>query len=64
MVQIGFMTSLKIGGTEMTADITCKDPENNASDKKVVGVMSYTGWTASATDPLKTFLASYHIALL
>ena len=52
MVQIGFVTSLKIGDTTLTADITCKDPENNQSDKKVVGVCSYTGWTASATDPL------------
>ena len=50
MVQIGFVTQLKIGDTDMTADITCKDPENNQNDKKVVGVCSYTGWTASATD--------------
>ena len=52
MVQIGFVTSLKIGDTTLSADITCKDPENNQNDKKVVGVCSYTGWTASPTDPL------------
>ena len=52
MVQIGFVTQLKIGDVDLTADITCKDPENNQSDKKVVGVSSYTGWTASPTDAI------------
>ena len=33
MVQIGFITQLKIGDTDLTADITCKDPENNQNDK-------------------------------
>ena len=50
MVQIGFVTQLKIGDVDLTADITCKDPENNQSDKKVVGVAAYSGWTASPTD--------------
>jgi hypothetical protein len=50
--QIGFITALKIGDEVMTADITCKDPLNNANDKKVVGVMSYCGWIGAATDPL------------
>ena len=52
MVQVGFVTQLKIGDVDLTADITCKDPENNQSDKKVVGIAGYTGWTASATDAL------------
>ena len=50
--QIGFVTQLKIGDVDLTADITCKDPENNQSDKKVVGIASYTGWTVSPTDPV------------
>ena len=51
-VQIGFVTELKIGDVDLTADIACKDPENNQSDKKVVGIASFVGWTASPTDPV------------
>jgi hypothetical protein len=51
-VQIGFITEMKIGDVSLTADISCKDPENNQSDKKVVGIASFVGWTVSPTDPV------------
>jgi hypothetical protein len=56
MTQIGVVNKLKIGDVELTADIALKDPENNQSDKKVVGVISYIGWSVSATDPVNVSL--------
>ncbi|MEE2787605.1 MAG: hypothetical protein VX589_09715 [Myxococcota bacterium] len=50
MTQIGMINTLKIGDVDLTADITLKDPENNQTDKKVVGVLNYIGWSAAATD--------------
>ena len=50
MTQIGMINKLKIGDVDLTADITLKDPENNQTDKKVVGVLNYIDWSAAATD--------------
>ncbi|MEE2788032.1 MAG: hypothetical protein VX589_11885 [Myxococcota bacterium] len=50
MTQIGMINRLKIGDVELAADITLKDPENNQTDKKVVGVLNYIGWGAAPTE--------------
>jgi predicted nuclease of predicted toxin-antitoxin system len=50
--QIGFVRSLKIGEVELKADLTLKDPENNQTDTKVVGVAHSIGWSVSTTDPV------------
>ncbi|MEE2788027.1 MAG: hypothetical protein VX589_11860 [Myxococcota bacterium] len=52
MTQIGMINTLKIGEVDLTADITLKDPENNQTDKTVVGVLNYVGWSAAPTDPV------------
>ena len=51
--EIGYVTKLKVGGVDLTADFTLKDPESNQTDKKVVGVASYLGWDVSATEPVQ-----------
>jgi hypothetical protein len=50
--QIGYVTKLKIGDVELSADMTMKDPEENQNDSKVVGIASYVGWSVSPTDPV------------
>ena len=52
-VQVGFITEMKIGDVTLSADISCKDPESNQSDKKVVGIASFVGWSASPTEPVQ-----------
>lgn len=54
--EVGYITKLKVGGVDLTADITMKDPESNQVDKKVVGVASFLGWSVSATDPVQMTL--------
>jgi hypothetical protein len=52
MIQVGFVTFLKIGDTTLKTFFTVTDPENNENDLKVVGVISHVDWTGSATDPI------------
>ena len=49
---VGFLTSLSIGGTALSADTTCKDPMNPTSDLKVVAVCSDVLWELGVTDSL------------
>ena len=50
--QVGFLTSMKIGTTALPVDITCKDPTSGSTDLKVVGVISFAGWSVSPTQPV------------
>ena len=47
---VGFITALKVGDTELTADQTCKDPMNPETDLKVVAVLSGALWELGVTD--------------
>ena len=47
---VGFITSIKIGDTVLTADQTCKDPTNPTADLKAVAVMSGVMWETGVTD--------------
>ena len=53
MTKIGFVTSLKIGDTDLAKDFVLKDPENSSTDKKVVGVISYLEWSGSPTEQVQ-----------
>lgn len=47
---VGFLTKLKIGDTEIKADLACKDPTNPAADVKAVAVLSDVLWETGVTD--------------
>jgi hypothetical protein len=47
---VGFVTSLKIGDLELTADQTCKDPTAPETDVKAVLVLSGSMWGLGVTD--------------
>lgn len=47
---VGFITSMKIGDTVLTADQSCKDPMNPTAELKVVAVMSGVMWETGVTD--------------
>jgi len=49
---VGFITALKIGDTELTADQTCKDPMSPEDDLVVVAVLSGALWELGVTDGL------------
>jgi len=49
---VGFITALKIGDTELSADQTCKDPMSPEDDLKVVAVLSGSLWELGVTDAL------------
>lgn len=49
---VGYITSLKIGDTQLTADQTCKDPTAPATDLKAVAVLSGSVWQLGVTDAL------------
>jgi hypothetical protein len=48
----GFITAININGTDLTVDLTCKDPTNPTSDLKVVAVLSEVSWATGTTDAL------------
>ena len=50
--KVGFITKLRVGKGTMKVDFVCKDPENNQTDKKVVGVMQNVNWVADQTSPV------------
>ena len=47
---VGFVTALKVGDTELTADLTCKNPTNPTEDLAVVAVLSDILWETGVTD--------------
>jgi hypothetical protein len=47
---VGFITSMKLAGTTITADQTCKDPTNATTDLKVAAVLSDVLWQTGVTD--------------
>jgi len=47
---VGFITKMKIGDTDLTADQTCKDPTNPTQDLKVMAVLSGVLWETGVTD--------------
>src|SRR4051812_47952128 len=47
---VGYITKIKVAGTDITADQTCKDPTNPTSDLKVVSVLSGALWETGVTD--------------
>ena len=49
---VGYLTSLKIGDTELKADQTVKDPLSPDTDLAVVAVLSGATWTLGVTDGL------------
>ncbi len=49
---VGFINSLKVGDTELTADQTCKDPMSPEDDLVVVAVLSGSMWQLGVTDAL------------
>jgi len=50
---VGFITKMKIGEQDMTADQTCKDPTNPTADIKAVAVLSGIMWELGVTDPVQ-----------
>lgn len=50
--RIGHLTTLKIGDTTLTADITLKQPTDEA-DTKVVGVISNLSWAGGYAEPIQ-----------
>lgn len=47
---VGFITKIKLAGTDLAVDQTCKDPTNPTSDLKVVAVLSDVLWETGVTD--------------
>ncbi|AUX29124.1 MULTISPECIES: hypothetical protein [Sorangium] len=50
MTPVGFITKLKLGDTDLTADQTCKDPTNPTTDVKAVAVLGDIQWETGVTD--------------
>jgi len=50
--RVGHLLSLKIGETELTADITLKQPTDEA-EAKVVGVISHFHWDGGTAEPMQ-----------
>lgn len=49
---VGFIVSMKIGDTTLTADIAVKDPLNPTTDLKVVAVLNDASWDVGPTDAI------------
>ncbi len=49
---VGYITKIKIGDVELTADQTVKDPLSPENDLKVVAVLSGSMWGLGPTDAL------------
>jgi hypothetical protein len=50
---VGYITYLKIGDSELTADFNVTDPTNVSNMVKVVGVVSGAFWNGGYADPLQ-----------
>lgn len=50
---VGFITKLKIGDLDLTADQACKDPMNPTQDLNVVAVLGGGQWRTGITDPVQ-----------
>ena len=48
--RVGFLTSLKIGSTDFTADIEVQDPTSNDGKIKAVAILSHAQWSTGKTD--------------
>jgi len=46
---VGFITGIKVNGTDLAADIKAKDPEDSDSDYAVVGITSHVFWSTEVT---------------
>jgi len=46
---VGFITAIKVNGTDLAADIKAKDPEDSDSDYAVVGITSSVFWSTEVT---------------
>jgi len=49
---VGFLLSIKIGDTTLTADQTCKDPTAPTTDVKCVAVLNHFLWETGVTDAI------------
>jgi hypothetical protein len=47
---VGFLTKIKIGDLELSADQTCKDPTAPETDVKAVAVLNMAHWGVGVTD--------------
>ncbi|WP_437531107.1 hypothetical protein WME79_01120 [Sorangium sp. So ce726] len=47
---VGYLTKIKVAGTDLTVDQTCKDPTNPTTDLKCVAVLSGALWETGVTD--------------
>lgn len=47
---VGFITKLKVGTTDLTADQKCKDPMNPTNELAVVAVLNGVLWEVGVTD--------------
>lgn len=47
---VGFITKLKVGTKDLSADQVCKDPTNPTTDLKAVAVLSDVLWETGVTD--------------
>jgi len=47
---VGFITKLKLGDTELTADLSCKNPMNPTEEIKAVAVLRDILWETGVTD--------------
>lgn len=47
---VGYITKMKLAGTDLTVDQTCKDPTNPTTDLKCVAVLSDVLWQTGVTD--------------
>lgn len=52
-VTVGYVNSLKVGDTQMAADLSVTDPENVTSSVKVFGVVSSLYWEGGYTDAVQ-----------
>lgn len=49
---VGFLVAMTVGGKQLKADLTCKDPMNPKTDLKVVGIISAVNWGVGITDTM------------
>lgn len=54
-VLVGHVTSLTIGGTAFTADMTVTNPIDNTQTIQVVGVISNISWNGGYAEPLMLY---------
>jgi len=49
---VGFITQMTLGGVQLAADLSVKDPEKPTASLSVVAVLSSVTWYAGASDPI------------